>query len=68
MHNAPTDEITAREALEVLGYSDPSTISRYVALGVLSASRKLPGKTGARLFWRRDVERLRDEQAAKAAS
>lgn len=60
----PTDEITTREALEILGYTEPSTISRYVAIGKLQPSRKLPGLTGAYLFWRRDIERLATEQAA----
>jgi hypothetical protein len=54
----PTDEITTREALEILKLKEPSTISRYVAAGKLVPSRKLPRKTGAYLFWRADVERL----------
>lgn len=56
-HDTP-DEITSREALELLGLSHPSTISRYVALGKLTPSRKLPGRTGAYLFRRSDVEAL----------
>ena len=43
----PTDEITTREALEILGLTDPSTISRYVGYGKLKPSRKLPGRSGA---------------------
>lgn len=66
MPEAPTDEITTREALQILGYSEPSTISRYVKLGKLKPSRKLPGRTGSFLFWRADVERLAAER--KAAS
>ena len=60
----PTDEIVTREALEILGFTDPSTISRYVALGKLQPSRKLPGRSGAFLFWRADVERLAAELRA----
>lgn len=64
----PTDEITSREALEVLGFTDPSTVSRYVATGKLVPSRKLPGRTGAFLFWRHDVERLAAQQASESVS
>lgn len=68
MPQPPTDEITTREALVILGYTEPSTIARYVGYGKLKPSRKLPGKSGAYLFWRHDVERLRDAQAAERAS
>ena len=64
MPTPPTDEITARQALEILDRCDPSTISRYVKAGKLIPSRQLPGKTGARLFWRHDVERLAKERSA----
>lgn len=63
----PTDEITTREALAILGLKEPSTIARYVQAGKLVPSRKLPTRTGAYLFWRADVERLRDQRAADAA-
>ena len=53
------DEITTREALSILGLSDPSSVSRFVAEQKLQPSRKLPGKTGAYLFAREDVEELR---------
>lgn len=62
-HDTP-DEITSREALELLGLAHPSTISRYVALGKLTPSRKLPGRTGAYLFRRSDVEALTQAGAA----
>jgi hypothetical protein len=68
MPTPPTDEITARQALEILDLCDPSTISRYVKAGKLKPSRQLPGPTGARLFWRHDVERLAAEQASGRAS
>jgi hypothetical protein len=57
-------EITTREALEILNLTDPSTIAKYVKRGKLKPSRKLPGRTGAYLFHRSDVEQLRDEVAA----
>lgn len=67
MHNIP-DEVTTRQALEILGYSDPSTVTRYVQIGKLTPTRKLPGKTGAYLFARADVEQLAREQSVEAAS
>lgn len=63
----PADEITTREALTILGMADPSSISRFVAERKLKPSRKLPGKTGAYLFRRRDIEALATERADGAA-
>lgn len=63
----PTDEIVTRQAMQILGIRQASTISRYVRDGKLTPSRRLPGTTGAFLFWRADVERLaaqRDRQAS----
>lgn len=59
-----TDEVTTREALAILGYSQPSTISKWVRDGKLTPTRKLPGRTGAFLFKRSEVEALAEEQAA----
>lgn len=64
-HSPPTDEIPTRAALAILGYTNPSTITRYVQSGKLTPSRKLPGQNGPYLFWRADVQRLADDQAAK---
>ncbi len=63
----PTDEITTRQALELLGLTEPSTISRYVSAGKLTPSRKLPGRTGAYMFWRHDILRLRAARDGSAA-
>jgi hypothetical protein len=68
LHPPPTDEIPTRDALDILGYTNPSTITRYVQSGKLTPSRKLPGKNGAYLFWRADVQRLADQQAAERAA
>ena len=54
----PPDEVTTREALGILNLSDPSTIAKYVKTGKLTPSRKLPGRTGAFLFLRSDIEAL----------
>jgi hypothetical protein len=61
-----SDEITTREALEILGMRDPSSISDMVLKSRLTPSRKLPGKTGAYLFFRRDIEALAQVRAAAA--
>jgi hypothetical protein len=58
---SPDDEIVTREALEILGLADPSSVSRYVAVGKLTPSRKLPGRNGPFLFRRGDVEELAAE-------
>ena len=60
----PTDEIVTKEVLDLLGLKCPSTISRYVQAGILTPSRKLPGRNGAYLFWRADVLRLAAQRAA----
>jgi hypothetical protein len=65
----PTDEITSREALAILGLKSPSTISRLVDAGDLTPSRRLViGRRGTFLFWRHDVERLAARRAAEAAA
>lgn len=42
----------------------PRTVQRMVASGALKPATTLPGKTGAHLFDRRDVERLAEANAA----
>lgn len=64
----PTDEISTMEAVALLGAGDRSTVIRMVLEHRLKPSRKLPGATGAYLFWRHDVQRLADERAAKLAA
>lgn len=67
MSHATADaEITTRQALEILGYSNPSTVVRWVHEGKLTPSRKLPGQSGAYLFWRRDIERIKAERGVVA--
>ena len=56
------------EAVELLGYTDRSTVVRMVRENRLTPSRKMPGATGAYLFWRHDVQRLADEIAARKTS
>ena len=47
-------EVTAAEAAEILG-KDRRQVTRLVKRGTLTPSRKLPGYTGAYLFWKSDV-------------
>lgn len=67
MGQTPTDEITARQAADLLGLKAVSSISRYVKAGTLTPSRQLPGDTGAFLFWRADIIRLAEKQRADRA-
>lgn len=54
------------EAVTLLGYTDRSTVVRMVREHRLTPSRKLPGATGAYLFWRADILRLAADIADKA--
>lgn len=63
----PEDLIPSVEATELLGVGR-STLTRWVQSGRLPEARKLPGKTGVRLFHRSDIERLRDEIEAERLS
>lgn len=57
-------EITAGESIVILGLVDRSSMSQLVRRGRLVPSRKLPGITGTRLFWKSDIIRLRDQRLA----
>ena len=59
------DEVSTREALDILGLAHPSSITRFVAEGKLTPTRRIGL---VYLFDRGDVETLRDERAAKAAA
>lgn len=61
------DLLTSTEASEVLAVNR-RTIQRLANAGTLPIAKKSPGRTGAFLFTRADVERLRDELAARADS
>ncbi len=67
MRNTP-DLIGTTEACRILRVN-ASTLTRWVALGEIQEAHKLPGKNGARLFDRRDVERIaRDRGLTEAGS
>lgn len=59
----PNDAITTAEVAALLGV-DRRTVHRMVAAGTLSPTLKLPGRTGALLFARADVEALAVERAS----
>ena len=63
----PTVLLTSAEACEQLEI-DRSTLSRWVALGRITPATKLPGLRGAFLFEPDEVDRVRAELRAQAAS
>ena len=61
------DLISANEAADVLGASI-ATVTRLAKDGTLPTAVKAPGIRGARLFKRRDVERLAEKRAKASAA
>lgn len=59
--------LSAQEAAELLG-KDDSTIHRWATSGRLKPAYEMPGKTGARLFLKSEVEQLKAELDAESAS
>ena len=57
------DLIGSTEAARILQVDKP-TLTRWVAAGRIIAVHKLPGKNGAFLFHRADIETLAKERAA----
>lgn len=66
MVEAPLDLIGTTEAAQIL-QKDDATVRRWVISGRLRVAMRLPGRTGARLFHRADVEALAAEATAAAA-
>jgi excisionase family DNA binding protein len=58
-----TDLVTTAEAAEILG-RPLATINRWASEGRLPRAAKLPGRTGANLYRRSDVEALASERRA----
>lgn len=52
------DLVTTAEALTILGLASPASITHFVAEGKLTPVRKMPGKNGAFIFARHDIEAL----------
>lgn len=57
MNNLTPQLVSTNEAAQILNYH-VATINRMVAAGKLTPALKLPGKTGAYLFSRADIEAL----------
>jgi predicted DNA-binding transcriptional regulator AlpA len=70
-HNAavprPEPLLTTPEVMAILGYKNKSSIARLVYERKLKPQQKLPGRNGAYLFRRSDVEQLRDDRAEAAS-
>lgn len=60
------DLIGSAEACRILRVNN-STLTRWVAAESVKAAHKLPGKNGAYLFERADIERLAVERAEQPA-
>ena len=61
------EELTAREVAERFSISR-KTVQRRIADGTLVPSRKLPGTTGAYLFFTTDAERVFGRHDTEAVS
>ena len=66
MPQAP-DLITTREAMEILGYANPSSVARMVYENKLTPAMQMGGvKGGSYVFHRADVEKIVAERAGAA--
>ena len=65
MPQAP-DLITTREAMEILGYANPSSIARMVYENKLTPALQMGGKGGSYVFHRSDVLKIAAERAGAA--
>jgi excisionase family DNA binding protein len=63
---ANTDLLGTVEAAEIIG-CERSTLSRWIAFGRILPAHKLPGRNGAVLFERAEVERAAEAYAAERA-
>lgn len=63
-HPEATELIGSAEACRLLGHISRSTLTRWVESGQIAAATKLPGKNGAFLFHRTDIEALAKQVAA----
>lgn len=62
----PPDLIGSKEAAQILGDVDRTTLTRWVKDGRIPTVGKLPGKSGALLFDRAVIEAQADRIAADA--
>lgn len=62
------DLIGSAETCSILGDIDRGTLIRWIAAGKISYLTKLPGETGAYVFDRAEVERVKRAQDQALAS
>ena len=62
-----TDLVGSSESCRILDIH-PATLTRWVAAGSVIPAHKLPGKNGAFLFNRADIEQLAEKRRVEAAS
>lgn len=55
--------IGSKQACEILGI-DKATLTRWATAGMVTAAHKLPGRNGAYLFDRRDIEAIARQRAS----
>lgn len=63
-----SDLVSTREAMEILGYRNPSSVARMVYEGKLTPAHQMGGKGGSYVFLRADVEAIASARVAEAAS
>lgn len=63
-----SDLVSTREAMEILGYRNPSSVARMVYEGKLQPAHQMGGKGGSYVFHRFDVEAIAAARLAEAAS
>ncbi len=61
----PADLIGSTESVRILRV-DKATLTRWVAAGRITPAHQLPGRNGAFLFHRADIEKLAAERAKEA--
>ena len=62
----PAELLATIEAAQIIGV-ERSTLSRWVSAGRIKVAHRLPGKNGAVLFARSEVERVAREYAGATA-
>lgn len=61
-----SDLVSTREAMEILGYRNPSSVARMVYEGKLQPAHQMGGKGGSYVFHRADIDRLVEERQTQA--
>lgn len=64
MHNADPDELMSTAQVAAMLGRSVNLVNRWVREGRLTPHTQVPGRTGARLFRRGDIEPTETEQAS----